>query len=149
MGLTVEEYFAQKEACTHCVEHGNEEHCVTTLLSRKENCFVYNITHYGIGEYNEKQLELLREFRNNSTEEDNVDYYVRCDKLISKMGILEKPYHEQISIYSGINYRYIREVVFALTDNEKEKAKHIINTMLKVLETENNISKELNDYDNY
>jgi hypothetical protein len=129
MGLTVEEYFAQKEACTHCAEHGNEEHCVTTLLSRKENCFVYNITHYGIG--------------------DNVDYYVRCDKLISKMGILEKPYHEQISIYSGINYRYIREVVFALTDNEKEKAKHIINTMLKVLETENNISKELNDYDNY
>lgn len=149
MGITVEEYFAQKEACPHCAEHGNEEHCVTTLLSRQENCFVYNITHYGIGDYTNEQLELLREFRNNSTEEDNVDYYVRCDKLITKMEILSKPYHEQISIYSGINYRYIRNVVSALANNKKEDAKHLINNMLNILEKENNIPKELNDNDNY
>jgi hypothetical protein len=149
MGISVSEYFAQKEACSDCLEHGDEEHCVTTLLSRAENCFVYNITHYGIGDYTEEQKKSLRDFRNNSTEEENVGYYVRCEKLIEKMDILNKPFYEQFSIYSAINHKHIKDVVKLLGEEKNEDVKHLINNMLDVLEKENDIPKELNDNDNY
>jgi len=68
MGLSVAEYFAQKEACASCVDHGTEEHCVTTLLSRKENCFVYSIIHNQIGEYKQQEIELLRRLINTMLE---------------------------------------------------------------------------------
>jgi hypothetical protein len=139
MGLSVADYFAQKEACPHCVEHGGEEHCVTTLLSRKENCFLYNIVGYRIGDYTPEELNLLKEFRSNATEEENVDYYVRGENLIQKMNLLDKPFYEQYSIYSKINYLYIRNIVSALVENKTSDAKRLINNMLMVLEKENGI----------
>lgn len=146
MGLSVAEYFAQKEACDHCKDHGTEEHCVTTLLSRKENCLIYSIIHNQIGEYSRKQVELLHNLRSTSTEEENVIYYVRGERLIEKMDILNKPFYQQVSIFSAINYKYIRKVVEALVDNKIEDAKQQINNMLDILERENNIPKELNGY---
>jgi len=146
MGLSVAEYFAQKEACNHCKEHGDEEHCVTTLLSRKENCFVYNIIHNQIGEYSRKQIQLLHDLRSTSSEEENVIYYIRGEKIIEKMDIFNKPFYLQVSIFSAINYKYIRNVVDALVNNEMEDAKQQINNMLDTLERENNIPKEVNGY---
>jgi hypothetical protein len=139
MGISVAEYFAQKEACSHCAEHGNEEHCVTTLLSRKENCFVYSIIHDKVGEYTPEEVKMLRDMRNNLPDEENVEYYVRGEKLIEEMGLMDKPYYEQYSIFSKINYNHIRNVVSALTDNRTEDAKQLINNMLSVLEKEYNI----------
>jgi hypothetical protein len=146
MGITVAEYFAQKEACPHCAEHGNEDHCVTTLLSRKENCFFYNISHNDIGDYTPEQIQLMHKFRDILPEQETVDYYVRCDRLITKMELMDKPQYEQYSIFSGINYRYIRHVIQALEDKRNDDAKHIINSMLDNLEKENNIEKEVNEY---
>ena len=42
MGISVEEYLHNRQACAQCQEHGDEEHCVTTLLSREDNCIFYN-----------------------------------------------------------------------------------------------------------
>jgi hypothetical protein len=141
MGLSVAEYFAQKEACADCAEHGTEEHCVTTLLSRKENCFVYNIVDYRIGDYTLEQIQLLKDLRSVLPEELNVNYYVRSEKIIEKLEILVKPFYEQHFIYNKINYNHIRNVVSALTENKIEDAKRLINNMLDVLEEENNIQR--------
>lgn len=146
MGLSVAEYFAQKEACDHCKDHGDEEHCVTTLFSRKENCFVYNMIHNQIGEYSSEQIKLLHNLRSTSSEEENVIYYIRGEKIIEKMDIFNKPFYQQVSIFSAINYKYIRNVVYALENNEIEDAKQQINNMLDTLERENNIPKEVNGY---
>ena len=146
MGISVAEYFEKKKACPHCVEHGNEEHCVTTLLSRKENCLFYNISHNDIGDYTEEQIQLMHKFRDILPEQETVDYYVRCDRLITKLELMDKPHYEQFSFYSKINYKYIRHVIQALSENKKTDAKRLINTMLDDLEKENNIEKELNEY---
>ena len=149
MGLSVAEYFAQKEACASCVDHGTEQHCVTTLLSRKENCFVYSIIHNQIGEYKQKEIELLRKMREDSSEEENVIYYIRGEKIIEKMQLFDKPFYEQVSFFSYINFKYIKGVVEALVQKRTEDAKRLINNMLEVLEKENNIPKELNEFKYY
>lgn len=146
MGITVAEYFAQKEACPHCAEHGTEEHCVTTLLSRKENCFFYNISHNDIGDYTEEEIQLMHSFRDMLSEQETVDYYVRCDRLITKMDLMNKPYYEQYSIFSGINYKYIKPVIQSLSENNIDDARCLINNMLDTLEEENNIEKDVNEY---
>ena len=146
MGISVAEYFAQKEACDHCKEHGNEEYCVTHLLSRKENCFFYNITHNFIGDYTPEQIQLMHKLREVLPEEESVDYYVRCDKLITKMEIFEKPFYEQYSIFSKINYLYYRNIIKALAEENVDDARHLINSMLNDLEKENNIEKEINEH---
>lgn len=149
MGLSVSEYFAQKEACASCVEHGTEEHCVTTLLSRKENCFVYSIINNQLGDYTQEEIELLRKMREESTEEENVIYYIRGENIIEKMKLMEKPFYEQVHTFSYINYKYIKNVVEALVQKRTEDAKRLINNMLEVLEKENNIPKELNEFKYY
>ena len=76
MGISVADYFANKEACSDCAEHGDVEHCVTTLLSRAENCFFYNATHMNIGDYTEEDKEIVRNLRSSMTEEELVNYYL-------------------------------------------------------------------------
>lgn len=149
MGLSVAEYFAQKEACASCVEHGTEEHCVTTLLSRKENCFVYSILNNQLGDYTQEEKQLLRKMREDSTEEENVIYYIRGENIIEKMDLMNKPFYEQVSIFSYINHKYIKSVVEALVQKRTDDAKRLINNMLEVLEKENNIPKELNEFKYY
>jgi hypothetical protein len=146
MGITVAEYFAQKEACPHCAEHGTEDHCVTTLLSRKENCFFYNITHNNIGDYTEDQIKLMYNLRDFLPEQETVDYYVRCDRLITKMELFDKPFYEQYSIINRINFKYFKHVIDALSDKRTGDAKRLINSMLDDLEEENNIRKEINEH---
>ena len=146
MGITVAEYFAQKEACPHCVEHDNVEHCVTTLLSRKENCFFYNITHNSVGDYTREQISLMHNLRDFLPEQETVDYYVRCDRIISTMNLFDKPFYEQYSIFNRVNFKYYRHVINALSENKIDDARQLINSMLDDLEEENNIKKEINEH---
>ena len=123
MGISVAEYFAQKEACANCVEHGDEEHCVTTLLSRKENCFFYNAIHMNIGEYTEEEREMVRNIRNSMSEEQLVNYYVRGENIIENMRLFELPHYEQLEIITRINFMYIHKIM-------KNKDKSIVYDML-------------------
>lgn len=141
MGISVAEYFAQKEACPHCVEHGNEDHCVTTLLSRAENCFFYNAVHMGVGEYTEEQREAARTLRDNLPENVTVDYYVRCDALITKMGLFDKPFYDQFAIVNRINYLFIEDIIKEIMSGNKDKIVGMVENMLTFLEKENNIKE--------
>jgi hypothetical protein len=87
--------------------------------------------------------------REDSSEEENVIYYVRGERIIEKMHLMEKPFYEQVSFFSYINFKYIKSVVEALVQKRTDDAKRLINTMLEVLEKENNISKELNEFKYY
>lgn len=136
MGISVAEYFAQKEACQHCLEHGNEEHCVTTLLSRAENCFFYNATHMNIGDYTEEDREIVRNLRDNMTEEQLVEYYVRGENLIEKMKLFEMPHYEQYAIISRIDFLYLQKIVREIKNNNREKVFSMTLNMLNDIEKE-------------
>jgi hypothetical protein len=133
MGISVAEYFAQKEACANCVEHGDEEHCVTTLLSRKENCFFYNITHMGIGEYTEEERKLARNLRDDMTEEQLVNYYVRGENVIEAMKLFELPHYEQYAILTRIDFMYIHKIT---KNKDKSKVYDMLMAMLDAIEKE-------------
>ena len=44
MGIKVEEYLKDRQACSVCEGEGEGtvEHCVTHMLSRPDNCMIYN-----------------------------------------------------------------------------------------------------------
>lgn len=136
MGISVAEYFAQKEACQHCSETGNEEHCVTTLLSRAENCFFYNATHMNIGDYTEEDRSIVRNLRDNMSEEELVEYYIRGENLIEKMKLFEKPHYEQYAIISRIDFIYLQKIVREIKNNNKQKVFSMASNMLDELEKE-------------
>jgi hypothetical protein len=139
MGISVAEYFARKKACDHCVEHGDEEHCTTTLLSRAENCFFYNAVQMSIGEYDGKQRKAARNLRNSIPEEILVDYYSRGEKLIEKMNLMHMPSYQKYDVMNKINHLYIKNIIEKLMYNEEEETIELIDNMLNVLEIENNI----------
>jgi hypothetical protein len=136
MGISVADYFAQKEACPHCVEHDNEEHCVTTLLSRRENCFFYNAVQMRVWEYTESERALARNVRDSMTEEQLVDYYVRGENVIQKIKLFDLPYYEQFAIVSRINYLYVRDIIEELKSNDKQKVQKMVDNMLTEIEKE-------------
>jgi glucuronate isomerase len=139
MGVSVAEYFAQKEACAHCVEHGDEDHCVTTLLSRAENCFFYNAVHLRIGDYTNKQREAVRNIRDSLSEEALVNYYTRGENLIEKMNLMSIPFNERHDIMTRINYKYIDAIIQEMMTPDKTKVFSMVDNMLTALETEFNI----------
>jgi hypothetical protein len=136
MGISVAEYFANKEACQDCAEHGDEEHCVTTLLSRAENCFFYNATHMNIGDYTEEDREIVRNLRSSMTEEELVNYYVRGEQLIENMKLFEKPHYEQYAIITRIDFNYLQKIVKEIKKNNKEKVYSMTLNMLDEIEKE-------------
>jgi len=136
MGISVADYFAQKEACVDCMEHGDQEHCVTTLLSRAENCFFYNATHMNIGEYSEEDREIVRTMRNNLSEEELVKYYVRGENLIKCIKLFEKPQYEQYAIITRIDFNYLQKIVKEVKNNNKEKVYSMVINMLDEIEKE-------------
>jgi hypothetical protein len=136
MGISVAEYFAQKEACSDCQEHGNEEHCVTTLLSRAENCFFYNATHMNIGDYTEEDRAIARKFRDCMTEEELVHYYLRGEELIAQMGLLDKPHYEQYAIITRIDFVYLQGIVKEIKNNQAKNVLGMVNKMLDEIEKE-------------
>ena len=125
MGITVEEYFAQKRACEHCVEHENEEHCVTTLLSRAENCLIYNIIQMGIGNYTHEERKAARDFRDSLPEEFIVDYYVRSENIISGIDLLEKFYLDKFEFLTRVNYFFVEKMIRESKNKNKEKIKYM------------------------
>ena len=136
MGISVADYFANKEACSDCVEHGDEEHCVTTLLSRAENCFFYNATHMNIGDYTEEDREIVRNLRSSMTEEELVNYYVRGEKLIENMKLFEKPHYEQYAIITRIDFKHLQKIVKEIKKNNKENVYNMTLNMLDEIEKE-------------
>jgi hypothetical protein len=136
MGISVAEYFAQKEACADCVEHGDEEHCVTTLLSRAENCLFYNITHMSIGDYTQEERALARSLRDTMTEDELVEYYVRGENLIEAIGLMDMPSYEQYALLTRIDFTYIRHIVEQIKKQNKQKVFGMVINMLDELEKE-------------
>jgi len=136
MGLSVAEYFEKKEACSHCTEHGDEEHCVTTLLSRADNCFFYNATHMNIGDYTQEEREIVRNLRDSMTEEELVEYYVRGENLIEHMKLFDKPHYEQYAIITRIDFIYLQKIVKEIKNNNKETVYSMTINMFNEIEKE-------------
>ena len=149
MGISVEEYLHNRQACAQCQEHGDEEHCVSTLLSREDNCIFYNsilayhlptrtkTTPFTPDEHNapaQADFALLQAFREYINENKMVEYYVRAEKIVTQIrGI----HQNDRSIWQGYYERYVRDILNALRNNNKRTAVVKTVEMLEALEYTN------------
>lgn len=149
MGISVEQYLHDRQACAQCREHGDEEHCVSTLLSREDNCIFYNsILAYHLpmrsrdaaftpeeGNVNaQTDFVLLQELRDSIYEDKMVEYYVRSERIVTQIKGIHK--NDQ-TIWRGYYDRYIRDILNSLRNDNKSEA--IVKTaeMLESLEYTN------------
>jgi len=149
MGISVEEYLHNRQACAKCQEHGDEEHCVSTLLSREDNCIFYNsilayhlpsrtkTTPFTPDEDNaaaQADFALLQAFREYINEDKMVEYYVRAEKIVTQIrGI----HQNDRSIWKGYYERYVKDILDALRNNNKSTAVVKTVEMLEALEYTN------------
>lgn len=149
MGISVEQYLHDRQACAQCREHGDEEHCVSTLLSREDNCIFYNaILAYHLptrsrdaaftpeeGNVNaQRDFVLLQGLRDSVYEDKMVEYYVRAEKIVTQIKGIHK--NDQ-TVWRGYYERYVRAILNSLRNNNKSEA--IVKTaeMLETLEYTN------------
>lgn len=149
MGISVEQYLHDRQACAQCREHGDEEHCVSTLLSREDNCIFYNaILAYHLptrsrdaaftpeeGNLNaQRDFVLLQGLRDSVYEDKMVEYYVRAEKIVTQIKGIHK--NDQ-TVWRGYYDRYVRAILNSLRNNNKSEA--IVKTaeMLETLEYTN------------
>ena len=149
MGISVEQYLHDRQACAQCREHGDEEHCVSTLLSREDNCIFYNaILAYHLptrskdaaftpNEDNanaQRDFVLLKALRDSVYEDKTVEYYVRSERIVTQIKGIHR--NDQI-IWRGYYDRYVRDILNSLRNDNKSDA--IIKTakMLEALEYTN------------
>jgi hypothetical protein len=133
MGMTVAEYFAQKRACGHCEDHGTEDYCETTLLSRDENCIMYNVYDHLDG-ITREGIAALQAMRETQTEERRVDYYVRCEKIIMAVGMQKMTPARRNDMLTYFNELYVKDIVAACLAKEYVKANDLVEHMLVSLE---------------
>jgi hypothetical protein len=149
MGISVEEYLHNRQACAQCQEHGDEEHCVSTLLSREDNCIFYNsilayhlptrtkTTPFTPDENNasaQADFALLQAFREYINEDKMIEYYVRAEKIVTQIrGI----HQNDRSIWKGYYERYVKDILDALRNNNKSTAVVKTVEMLEALEYTN------------
>jgi hypothetical protein len=149
MGISVEQYLHDRQACAQCREHGDEEHCVSTLLSREDNCIFYNAvlayhlparsreTAFTPEEDNvnaQRDFVLLQGLRDSIYEDKMVEYYVRAERIVTQIKGIHK--NDQ-TIWRGYYERYVRNILNSLRNGDKSEA--IVKTaeMLEVLEYTN------------
>ena len=149
MGISVEQYLHDRQACAQCREHGDEEHCVSTLLSREDNCIFYNaVLAYHLparsrdaaftpdeGNANaQTDFVLLQGLRDSVYEDKMVEYYVRAERIVTQIKGIHK--NDQ-TVWRGYYERYVRDILNSLRNGNKSEA--IIKTaeMLEALEYTN------------
>lgn len=145
MGISLEQYLHDRQACAQCREHGDEEHCVTTLLSREDNCIFYNtILAYHLparsrdaaftpeeGNANaQADFVLLQNLRGSIYEDKMVEYYVYSQRIVTQIKGIHK--NDQ-TIWRGYYERYVRGILDSLRAGKQSEAIIKINQMLEEL----------------
>jgi len=128
MGISVAEYFASKEACPDCDSKGDQEHCVTTLLSRPDNCLIYNALVYRREGLNPADSQTMQKMRSTLPEAMVVDYYVRAEQI---MKILRQEHEYDPDFWSSIYQDY---VIAILTELKIGNGDGALTRMLRMLE---------------
>lgn len=134
MGITIEEYLAQREPCAVCDSEGHTDYCVTHMLSRYDNCLFYNGVINNDNNYDDADVSLLQNLRASVSGQRVLEYYMRSEPLVRRV----KSLHGNDRVFwSGIYSRFIAGIIQSLRDGNGSQADSRIFDMLDTLEAEN------------
>jgi hypothetical protein len=134
MGITIEEYLAQREACAVCDAEGNTDYCITHMLSRYDNCLFYNAVINNSNSYDDADVVLLQNLRSAVPGQRVLEYYTRSEPLVRAFKL---QYGNNQDFWNTIYNRFISSVIENLRNNNNEQAAADIFAMLDTLEQEN------------
>lgn len=132
MGISLEEYLKGREACEVCDATGNQEHCVTTLLSREDSCIFFNALSKNSNPVDDNEVALLQNFRSLLTEEEVLAYYIRASKIVREINGTP---NDHTALWDDITVRYVQPILDLVKDAKHAEALSSIQQMLKELET--------------
>jgi hypothetical protein len=132
MGISLEEYLKDRQACEHCDATGDQEHCVTTLLSREDSCVFYNALIKNGDPHDDGDVVLLQNFRSVIPESQVLDYYIRASKIVQ--AINAEP-GDHTDLWMDITRTYVYPILDLVRAESYEEAYASILTMLTELET--------------
>ena len=130
--MSLEEFLKDREACDHCDTTGNQDHCITTLLSREDSCIFYNALTKNGDPHDDNDVVYLQNFRSVLPGEKVLDYYIRASKIVQ--AINAEP-GDHTDLWMDITKRYVYPVLDNVKAEEYELAHGKILAMLTELET--------------
>ncbi len=140
MGISLEEYLKDRQACSHCEDTNNQEHCVTELLSREDSCIFYNaytrIPQNGLSEEEiENDVEMLTNLRTYTSGDLVLEYNIRASRIIKELNA--NPNVDE-NFWEEINNKYVTNIVLKLRMGDTEGVRNDILTMLDDLDPATN-----------
>jgi hypothetical protein len=131
MGISLEEYLKNKEACPVCTAHGDDDHCRSTLLSREDNCLIMNSILYNDDAYDNMDVIYLQSLRGTTSEEKILEYYIRSEKLVRKIKGLNG---NNVETWSYYYKTYVHDIIQDLRIQHTQDALNRIFEMLDSIE---------------
>ena len=135
MGITVEEYLKDRQACAVCGGTEHEEHCVTTMLSRPDNCLIYNAVNHSGQTKLVQDMQALQQLRATPGAANTVlQYYLRSEPLVHKI----KLQHGDNSVFwNNLYNQHMLGILAAVRGGHSQQAHDLIFAMLDELEINN------------
>jgi hypothetical protein len=134
MGITIEQYLKDRESCPVCRDHGEEERCVTALLSREDNCLIYNSVLFNDNPYDNMDVLVLQTLRANMSERKVLEYYYRSDPIVKHIKILAG--EEQNKFWNQYHQKYVGEIIHLCKAEDYKTATEKLFVMLDEIEAE-------------
>ena len=129
MGISLEEYLRNRESCEVCDANGDTDHCRTTMLSRTDNCLIYNSILLNDDPHDDNDVLLLQNLRSETKEEKIIEYYIRSERLVKHAKFV----HDKSFWVANYN-NFVKSIIVSLKNNDKAAAIEGIFTMLETLE---------------
>jgi hypothetical protein len=133
MGITVEEYLADRKPCSTCMTEGNVEYCVTHMLSRADNCMIYNSINFNKNPKDDADVALLQNLRATPGAEQVVlDYYLRSEPIVKR---IKAEHGEDVEVWDQYYQQYVKSIIDSLKAGDNDSAISKIFLMISALET--------------
>ena len=130
MGISIQEFLSGRVACPVCDAKGDQEHCITALLSRIDSCIIFNSMYHNQNSRTDSDTALLQNLRATTDPNQVLDYYVRSERVVQRINARE----DHKVIWDKIYRTYIPPMLVKVRAGQKQAAVDLLNTMLAEVE---------------
>ena len=134
MSITIEHYLKDMKECPVCHDHGSEKMKDTVVLSREDNCLIYNSIWFNEDPHDNADILLLQKMRASISEVKVLEYYYRSNLIVKHIKILAD--RNQVDFWQYYYQKYVFDIVQFLKVNDTTTACDKIFKMLDELEAE-------------
>jgi hypothetical protein len=130
MGISIQEFLSGRVACPVCDASGDQEHCITALLSREDSCILFNSMFHNQNARTDSDTKLLQEIRATTDPKVVLDYYIRSEQVTQRINARE----DRVDVWNRVYKTYIPNMLVKVRAGKKEDAVKTIDGMLREIE---------------